>query len=181
MANIPLPSIRAGQRHAVGLFPDLTSAKEAIAELYAAGFTEADIGLAVRSPSPIEPDPASTRAEEDVATGAMGGGLLGGLTGLLTAAGIVAVPGLGPLLAGGVIASALGVTGASIVAGTGIGAAAGGLMGGLIEMEISDTEAQRVDTAVREGRVLVTARTGGRLKMVNKIFTRHGADIADDR
>ena len=38
---------------------------------------------------------------QNTAKGALGGGIIGGLAGLLTATGIVAIPGLAPLLAGG--------------------------------------------------------------------------------
>lgn len=53
--------------------------------------------------------------------GVVGGGIIGRLAGLLTAAGFATIPGLAPLLAGGSLISLLGATGASIVAASGLG------------------------------------------------------------
>lgn len=167
------------RRVVAGLFPDLRSARDAVTELKAAGFTNKDIGLAMTNPTgaaaPTE-DITGTRATEEAATGAAGGGVLGGVTGLLIAAGVVTIPGLGPLLAGGMLASALGVTGASVVAGTGLGAAAGGLVGGLIGLDIPESEARHFETGVRSGRVLVLVHTSGRVEESLTIFRRHGGE-----
>jgi hypothetical protein len=110
------------RRVVAALFPDIRSARDAVTELKAGGFTNKEIGLAMtnRTEDATTETVTDTRATEEAATGAVGGGVLGGLTGLLVAAGVVAIPGLGALLAGGVLASALGVTGASVVAGTGL-------------------------------------------------------------
>ena len=167
-------------RHVVaGLFPDLHSAKDAVSELKAVGFTSKEIGLAMANPTeaaaPTETI-TGTRATEEATTGAVGGGVLGGLTGLLIAAGVVTIPGLGPLLAGGMLASALGVTGASVVAGTGLGAAAGGLVGGLIGLDIPESEARHFEAGVRSGRVLVLVHTSERVEESIAIFQRHGGD-----
>src|SRR5690242_14866849 len=93
-------------RIVAGLFPDVHSAKEAVTELKAAGFTDKEIGLAMRDRTEASERPETvmeTRSTEEAATGAVGGGILGGLTGLLVSAGVVVVPGIGPLLAGGAL------------------------------------------------------------------------------
>lgn len=167
-------------RHVVaGLFPDLHSAKDAVSELKAVGFTSKEIGLAMANPTEAAAPTeiiTGTRATEAATTGAVGGGVLGGLTGLLIAAGVVTIPGLGPLLAGGVLASALGVTGASVVAGTGLGAAAGGLVGGLIGLDIPESEARHFEAGVRSGRILVLVHTSERVEESIAIFQRYGGD-----
>jgi hypothetical protein len=137
------------RRVVAGLFPDIRSARAVVTELKAVGFTNKEIGLAMTNPTENATSTETvtdTRAAEEATTGAVGGGVLGGLTGLLIAAGVVAIPGLGALLAGGVLASALGVTGASVVAGTGLGAAAGGLVGGLIGFDIPESEARHFES-----------------------------------
>lgn len=167
-------------RIVAGLFPDVHSATEAVTELKAAGFTDKEIGLAMRDrPEDAEPTATvmETRSTEEAATGAVGGGILGGLTGLLVAAGVVIVPGIGPLLAGGALASALGITGASVVAGAGLGAAAGGLVGGLVGMDIPETTARRFETGIRSGRVLVLVNTRRRAPEALTILQRHGGDV----
>ncbi|WP_447980046.1 DUF3341 domain-containing protein [Candidatus Nitrospira bockiana] len=171
----------AERRVVAGLFRDLDTAGESVKALKAAGFTEGQIGLAMHRPQ--EPEPTAetgTRAAEEAARGAVGGGVLGGLTGLLVAVGVVAVPGLGPLLAGGALAGALGITGASVVTGAGVGAAAGGLAGSLVGMNIPDADAQQLEAGVRAGRVLVTVtvETGERAAAARRLLERHGADTA---
>ena len=59
------------------------------------------------------------------ATGAVAGGILGGLGGWLVGIGALAIPGVGPFIAAGAFATALG--GAAI--GAGVGAIAGALVG----------------------------------------------------
>ena len=167
------------RRVVAGLFPDVCSARAAVTELKAVGFTNKEIGLAMTNPAenatPTE-TVTDTRAAEEAATGAVGGGVLGGLTGLLIAAGVVAIPGLGALLAGGVLASALGVTGASVVAGSGLGAAAGGLVGGLIGLDIPESEARHFEAGIRSGRVLVLVHTRERVEEAQAILQRHHGD-----
>jgi hypothetical protein len=111
-------------------------------------------------------------------TCAVGGGIIGGLTGLLAASGLVMIPGLAPLLAGGALASALGVTGASVVAGAGVGAATGGLVGGLISINVPEPAARRYDEGVRQGLVLITVHVQGpeQAAAVETILKRYGAE-----
>ena len=61
------------------------------------------------------------KAATGAATGAVGGGILGGITGLLVGLGALAIPGIGPVVAGGALASAFGLGGGTAVAGAGIG------------------------------------------------------------
>lgn len=178
MASSPIHDISL--RIVAGLFADLAAAKDAVKELKAAGFTDQEIGLAMWNPRE-EQQPSSevvtgTRATEEAATGAVGGGVLGGLTGLLMAAGVVAVPGLGPLLAGGALASWLGITGASVAAGAGLGAAAGGLVGALVGADIPESEARYFEEAIRSGRVLVLVKSAGRVSDASVILQRHGGE-----
>ena len=88
--------------------------------------------------STTEEERPSPTAEE-ATKGVVEGGIIGGLAGLLTAAGFVAMPGLDPLLAGGSLISLLGATGASIVAASGLDAVTGGLVGALISINIPET------------------------------------------
>jgi hypothetical protein len=154
-------------------------AKDAVVELKAAGFTDKEIGLAMRSPTNNDRSTdhvTGTRATEEAATGAVGGGLLGGLAGLLVAAGVVAIPGVGSLLAGGSLASILGSTGASVAAGAGLGATAGGLVGALVGVDIPEVDARHFDAAIRSGRVLVLVKTPTRISDALTILQRHGGE-----
>ena len=61
--------------------------------------------------------------------------------GVLAGIGALAIPGVGPIIAGGALASTL--------AGAGIGAAAGGLLGALVGLGIPEEEARYYETGLR--------------------------------
>ena len=96
--------------------------------------------------------------ENDVAEGAgkgaTTGGILGGGAGLLAGLGMLAIPGLGPVVAAGWLAST--AVGAAI--GAAAGGAAGGLLGALKEAGHSDEEANVYSEGVRRGGTLVSVK-----------------------
>lgn len=93
-------------------------------------------------------------AAEGAGTGATLGGLIGGGAGVLAGLGMLAVPGIGPLVAAGWLATA--------VAGAATGAVAGGLVGGLVgaltESGVSKEDAKAYAEGVRRGGALVMVR-----------------------
>lgn len=88
---------------------------------------------------------------------AKSGAVVGGLAGLLVGVGMIMVPGIGPILGAGALATALGST----AVGAGLGAAAGGLRGALAEMGVPDVEATAYEKGVQKGGILVTVVTDG--------------------
>jgi hypothetical protein len=138
----------------IGLFPDPETAAEAIRQLKAEGFTNDEIGAILRKRGSkgelldevVEGEDLDVEAEA-VKTGATTGGVIGGVFGLL---GSLLIPGLGPITLGGVLATTL--------LGAGAGVVTGGLMGLLVGMGLSRTEAEYFDRGVREGGVLVTVQ-----------------------
>ena len=66
----------------------------------------------------------------------------------------LAIPGIGPILAAGPIAAALG----GALGGAGLGAVTGGLIGALTDMGVPEHEARHYENAVREGKTLLTVR-----------------------
>jgi len=87
---------------------------------------------------------------EGAAAGAGIGAALGGTAGLLAGLGLLAIPGLGPVVAAGWLAS----TAALAVAGV----ATGGLIGALTQSGVSEEDANVYAEGVRRGGTLVTAR-----------------------
>jgi hypothetical protein len=161
-----------GKATIVGIFTDPSQAERAIQDLKAAGFTEEQIGVAMLDRSEerqLIEDTGSTTAEA-AATGALSGGVIGGLIGLL---GSLLLPGAGPLVVGGVLASTL--------AGVGIGAAAGGLIGALMGMGVPEADARHFDSGLRAGAVLVTVNAGDRLPEALAVLERHGVDLGPSR
>lgn len=96
--------------------------------------------------------------ENDVAEGAgkgaTTGGLVGGGAGLLAGLGMLAIPGLGPVVAAGWLVST--AVGAAI--GAAAGGTAGGLLGALKEAGHSDEEANVYSEGVRRGGTLISVK-----------------------
>lgn len=101
---------------------------------------------------------ANHDGENDVADGAgkgaTRGGLIGGAGGLLAGLGMLAIPGLGPVVAAGWLASTL----VGAAAGAAVGGATGGLLGALKEAGHTDDEANVYAEGVRRGGTLVSVR-----------------------
>ncbi|MFT4934846.1 MAG: hypothetical protein ACI9LT_001534 [Pseudoalteromonas distincta] len=99
--------------------------------------------------------------ENDVADGAgkgaATGGLIGGAGGLLAGLGMLAIPGLGPVVAAGWLAS----TAVGAAVGAAAGGATGGLLGALKEAGHSDEEAHVYAEGVRRGGTLVSVKVEG--------------------
>src|SRR5437870_5239511 len=92
----------------VAVFEDRGRAESAIDGLWHAGFRHDQIGLAAPGEELAEATTSIGRAEDKAATGASAGAVTGGAVGaLLGAAAIAAVPGIGPVLAGGTLAGIL--------------------------------------------------------------------------
>jgi hypothetical protein len=87
---------------------------------------------------------------EGAGKGAGIGAGLGGAAGLLAGLGLLAIPGLGPVVAAGWLAST--------ALGAAAGAATGGLIGALTEAGISKEDAHAYAEGVRRGGTLVSAR-----------------------
>ncbi|WP_240419901.1 general stress protein [Paenibacillus periandrae] len=137
------------EKKIVGVFKTEHEAVKAIESLKRQGYTSDDISIIARNKDDIAAvtDQTGTKAPEGLATGAATGGLLGGAAGLLAGLGLLAIPGIGPILAAGPIAATL--TGAAV------GAGAGGLVGGLIGLGIPEDEARQYNNYVDEGNILV--------------------------
>jgi len=168
----------SGRSTIAGLFQDRAQAEEAIRALHQAGFKGDQIGIAMRDRTAQGELVRETgsQAAEGAVSGAVGGGLLGGLVGLLVGIGALAIPGIGPVVAGGALATAFGLGGGTAVAGAGIGAAAGGLLGALVGLGIPEEEARHFETGFQAGGVLVTVNAKNRAMEALSILERYNAD-----
>ena len=95
-----------------------------------------------------------TNAAERAGAGAGIGAAVGGVGGLLTGLGVMAIPGVGPVVAAGWLAA----TAAGAAAGAVAGGAAGGLIGAMTESGVPEEHAHVYAEGVRRGGTLVTAR-----------------------
>ncbi len=133
-----------------GIYPTRGHAEEAVDALRAAGFRNTDI-------SALFPDNVGskdfahemhTKAPEGTAAGATSGAVLGGVLGWLAGIGLLAIPGIGPLIAAGPIVAAL--------AGAGAVGAVGGLVGALVGLGIPEYEAKRYEGRIKSGGILLS-------------------------
>lgn len=115
------------------------------------------------------------------ATGAGIGAIIGGLGGLLVGLGILVIPGVGPVLAAGPLATAISaLTGAGV--GAMAGGAAGGLIGALVDLGLPEESAGNYAEGIRRGGILVTVRTeDNQAEDVRRIMNRHNVVNLDDR
>ena len=99
-------------------------------------------------------DAPKTEAATGAGAGASIGTVIGGGAGLLAGLGVLAIPGVGPVVAAGWLVSML----VGAVAGAGVGAASGGVIGAMTEAGVSPAHAHVYAEGVRRGGTLVTAR-----------------------
>ncbi|HZZ90030.1 MAG TPA: hypothetical protein VFE13_17005 [Caulobacteraceae bacterium] len=97
---------------------------------------------------------AKDAAAEDAGKGAVAGGALGAAAGVLTGLGLIAIPGIGPVVAAGWLASTL--TGAAV--GAAAGGATGGIIGALTKNGVSEEDAHVYAEGVKRGGTLVSVR-----------------------
>ncbi|SDC14135.1 Heat induced stress protein YflT [Paenibacillus sp. UNCCL117] len=168
------PNNQDGRRQIVGVFETEQATISAIEELKSIGYTSDQISVVSRSKDEMHTiqEETGTKAPEGMAAGAATGGVLGGLTGLLASIGVLAIPGIGPLLAAGPIAAT--ITGAAV------GAGAGGLVGGLVGLGIPREEAERYNDYVKDNKLLVMVDAlPGQRSHVYEVFRRYGTLNAD--
>ncbi|WP_018236793.1 general stress protein [Ensifer sp. BR816] len=140
-------------RTVTGLFDDYADARNAVTDLEAAGVPSDDISIVANNIADRDATDSSDAAE-GAGTGAGLGAVGGGVVGLLTGLGLMAIPGVGPVVAAGWLAS----TAAGAAAGAVAGGAAGGLIDALTDSGIDEEDAHVYAEGVRRGGTLVTAR-----------------------
>lgn len=116
-------------------------ARNVVARLEEAGIASSAISLLGRQQG----------GDDRTGEGAGLGGLVGGAAGLLAGLGIIAVPGIGPVVAVGWLAST--------AAGAAVGVLAGGLVGALMDSGINERDANYYAETVRRGGSIVSVRT----------------------
>lgn len=171
-------------KNVVGLFENMRDAEAVVRDLRDAGINDADISFASRNPDAATMEANSytadghSEAAEGAGFGATGGTIVGGLTGLLVGLGAIAIPGVGPVVAAGSLAAALGST----ALGAGIGAATGGLLGALVGAGIPEEDAHIYSEGIRRGGALVMAQVDdSRVDTALDIMERHNVVDIDER
>ncbi|MCT7967565.1 DUF1269 domain-containing protein [Laspinema sp. D1] len=182
-------------RRAVGVFERYEDAEVAFHQLRQAGFSLNHLSIIApdRSRNPGESnmnshltmgdaaaspplrshttDASGTLAEEGAATGAVAGGTVGGFIGLLQALAALSIPGIGPVLAGGTVATIL----LNTLAGGAIGAATGGLVGALAGLGIPEEQAIIYNERLSRGHyLLIVEGSVYEIERAHEILTGRG-------
>jgi hypothetical protein len=155
----------------VGVFHDREAARSAVNELRRLGILETQLGVISRdTATPAVTGETGTalvdgsKWEEGAATGVAAGAGVGALWALGIAAG--ALPAIGPIVVGGLLAS--------VLASAAGGAAIAGVVGALIGMGIPEDEARYYEGELASGRTLVTVRAPGRFEEAEAVLRSHG-------
>lgn len=122
-------------------------ARQVVAELEEAGAPPSDINIIANRYVCEE----TVHGDEPAGAGAGIGAALGGTAGLLAGLGMIAIPGVGPVVAAGALAAT--------AVGAAAGAATGGLVGALMSSGVPQREAEVYCEAVRRGGTMVSMRT----------------------
>jgi hypothetical protein len=146
------------------LYNSYPDAQAAIKRLEAAGVNYRDISVLASNAEGWYEDDQSAKPgtfpdrdldgkddrAEAAGTGAGVGAALGGTAGVLTGIGLMAIPGVGPIVAAGWLVSTL--------AGAAAGSAAGGVLGALTQAGVGKDEADIYAESLRRGGAVVSSR-----------------------
>jgi hypothetical protein len=152
------------------LYDNYDAASSAVSALEAIGVAHSDISIVANNAENWHGKDNSTEAADDAGKGAGIGAAVGGVGGLLTGLGLLAIPGVGPVVAAGWLAA----TAAGAVAGAAVGGATGGIVGSLTGAGVPESDAHVYAEGVRRGGSLVTAKVADeRVSEAQSILQRH--------
>lgn len=141
---------KKGRNSVFGIFNDRLTLERAVDMLKNQNFRNSDISVLMNSKEGTKDFAVEkhTKAPEGATAGAAAGVVAGGALGWLVGAGAIAIPGLGPFIAAGPIMAA--------IAGAGVGGTVGGIAGGLIGLGIPEFEAERYESYIKKGGILLS-------------------------
>src|SRR6188508_3273131 len=164
------------------LYNSHAEARAAVRELEAAGVPHGDISILVSNADSAYDEKTKSFPDRDLdgkddraegaATGGGIGAAAGGTAGLLAGLGLMAIPGVGPVVAAGWLVATL--TGAAA------GAATGGVIGALTQTGISDDDAHVYAEGLRRGGAVVSARVADQdAARLQAVMDRSAVRISD--
>ena len=151
----------------VAAFQDRLEAERAVDELEQAGFRAQDVGYVIRGSDVGAGGMITDEEGTKDGRGAVAGMATGaGLGAILGAAAAMLLPGVGPVVAAGVLTTALG----GAIAGTAIG----GIFGAMTGLGVSEDEARFYEKEFQSGKAIVAVRAFSRVSDALEILRRHG-------
>jgi len=143
-------------RTLTGLFDSYDDAEGAVRDLESAGISHDQISIVAHRGMAGDRIKVKegNEAGPGAGVGAAAGAVVGGAGGVLAGLGMLAIPGVGPVVAAGwLVATAVGAVG-----GAAVGGAGGGLIGAMIGNGVPEEDAHVYAEGVRRGGTLVTVR-----------------------
>jgi uncharacterized membrane protein len=155
----------------IGIFDSVRGAQRAAAMLQDSALPLDDLSVLSRH----EKGSVSVQSADDVSGGE--GAALGAVWGGIVGLGSLLIPGVGPIIAGGTLASAL----AGAATGAVTGAVTGGVAAALIHVGgISEAEAKEYEALVHAGKTLVAVKVGPeKARHVHRILAKAGAESVE--
>jgi uncharacterized membrane protein len=148
----------------VGAFDSHDEADQVVKELEHRGVPDKEISVVAKHDGSTEKGHPTGHGTHNLSSGIGWGAAGGGTVGLLASAGALAIPGIGPLVAMGPLAATL------------TGAAAGGLVGGLMDYGIPKQESEHLEQSLKHGAVLVSVKADeGEVDKARHLFEEHHA------
>ncbi len=158
-----------------GVFSSIPELERAIRELHEIGVPDAAISVILGNEENRHREYIEKSKQASRTTGAAvgSGASFGGGCGIVASLVALAIPGVGPILAGGAIVT--------VLAGLGIGAGGGALMGAFHNMAISHEQAPLYEEAVRRGELLLVVEVDEEMEReVVDLMTVNGARNLED-
>lgn len=160
----------------LAIFETRDRAEAAVLALQQRGFSADDISVLLRHDEPeISPQTMVEldREAEATSTTVAIGSTVGGLAGLLGGLALFSIPGIGPLLGAGVLATTIG--------GAALGAAAGERATHFKELGVPEERSQRYGSALASGNVVlaVSARNADEVMRAREVLTAQQAQEID--
>jgi hypothetical protein len=135
--------------HVIGVYDVLPDAQRAVEQLLHQGIPAEDVSIVANLENETTVH-GFVSPREAVKEGARRGAMIGGLFGLLSGTAFFFVPGVGPLVVVGALASAL--------AGAGEGALAGGIGGAILGKIMEKQRVPKYEQHLKDGKYLVVVR-----------------------
>jgi hypothetical protein len=169
------------------VFTNRAQAEQALMELRRLGVSDAK--LSILSPRNMHPELAgggggavTDRVQGNDVAEATGKGLLGGAgIGALFGLAAMLIPGVGPFVAAGALATALGAVGGTVAAGAIVGATSGAIAGALAKAGYNEHEANWYAGELERGAMMVAVDTQGVMipeTEIRDVLVRFGGRIA---
>ena len=161
-------------RWVTGSFSDRESAERAYGSLANRGYSKDDVNLMMTDDTrkkyfKDDDTELGSKALEGAGVGSAIGGTTGAILGAILAAGSIAIPGVGVIVAGPLAAA---------LAGAGAGGLTGGVIGALVGSGIPEERAREYDEDIRNGRIVmgVNPRTDEDADYIANEWRNHRGD-----